>query len=78
MSWKRVHIEVRTIRVTFNAAHAQTRALPTQERGRAIAALVVRARALLQDVRQRASDGGGSIALLDAIDRASEDVARAA
>jgi hypothetical protein len=78
VNWRRVYLEVRTIRVTFNAALGQTRALPPEQRSRAIAALVVRTRDLLKDVRDRAMENGSSREVLAAIDRAADEVDRAA
>jgi hypothetical protein len=74
----RVHLEVRTIRVTFNAAYAQTRQLPSDKRAPAVAALVERTRVLLKDVRDRAAADGGTGEMLALIDRAAAEVDRAA
>jgi hypothetical protein len=74
----RVHLEVRTIRVTFNAAYAQTRQLPSDERALAVTALVERTRVLLKDVRDRAAADGGTGEMLALIDRAAAEVDRAA
>jgi hypothetical protein len=73
--WRRVNLEVRTIRVTFNAAYAQTRQLPPEERARAVAALVERTRVLLNDVRDRAAADGGTAEMLTLIDEAAAETA---
>jgi fructose-1,6-bisphosphatase/sedoheptulose 1,7-bisphosphatase-like protein len=75
---RRVSLEVRTIRVTFNAAFNQTRRLGRDERAHAVAALVQRTRLLLNDLRDRVVTDGRDGAFLDEIDRAATEVERAA
>lgn len=75
MNWRRVSLEVRTIRVTFHAAYAQTRKLPAEERPRAVAALVHRTQLLLKDVRDRAAAKGSGQATLAVIDEAADEAA---